>query len=174
MAAPGATFGFNNGYEGNANTISRQLISLAERMRYCIAMLDSGDGLNIAAVLAMRAQYDSSYAAFYYPWLRVLDPITQKEINLPPCGFVSGMHARNDVQQGVWKAPENEVAHLALGLENVVTDAELDVLNSAGVNGFRYVQGLGGSCVGRTYHELRPRVEVRSCAPLLRIPRVLD
>ena len=143
VAAPGATFGFNNGYEGNANTISRELVSLAERMRYCIAILDSGDGLDIDAVLAMRARYDSSYAAFYYPWLRVLDPITHKEIDLPPSGFVSGMHARNDVQRGVWKAPENEMVHLALGLENVVTDAQLDALNSAGVNGFRYAPGLG-------------------------------
>ena len=48
MAAPGATFGFDNGYETDASAIVSHLISHAERMRYRIAVLDSGDGLSIS------------------------------------------------------------------------------------------------------------------------------
>ena len=72
----------------------------------------------------MRAGYDSARAAFYYPWVRVLDPITGQEINLPPSGFVSGIYVRNDIARGVYKAPANEVVNLALGLEIVLTDAQ--------------------------------------------------
>lgn len=143
VAAPGATYGFNNAYEANANTIVSQLILHAERMRYRIAVLDSGDGLSISEVLAMRARYDSKSAAFYYPWVRVLDPITRQEISLPPSGFVSGIYVRNDIQRAVYKPPANEVVGLALGLDIVLNDAQQDMLNSEGINCFRFFQGLG-------------------------------
>lgn len=143
VAAPGSTFAFNNGYETNASSIASHLISHVERMRYRIAVLDSGDGLSIPEVLAMRAKYDSNCAAFYYPWVRVLDPITGQEINLPPSGFVSGIYMRNNVQSAVNKAPANEVVDLALGLEIVLNDAQQDVLISVGINCFRASPGLG-------------------------------
>ena len=143
VAAPGATFGFNNGYETNASTIASHLISHAERMRYRIAVLDSGDGLGVSEVLAMRAPYDSKCAAFYYPWARVLDPITGTEINLPPSGFVSGIFARNNIERAVDKAPATEVVDLALGLEIVLNDAQQDELNLEGINCFRFFPGLG-------------------------------
>ena len=106
-------------------------------------MLDSGDGLSISEVRAMRATYDSKYAAFYYPWVRVLDPITGKEINLPPSGFVAGIYARNDIQRAVYKAPANEVVDLAIGLEIVLNNAQQDVLNPEGINCFRFFEGRG-------------------------------
>ena len=34
------------------------------------------------------------------PLGRILDPITRKEIHLPPSGFVAGIYARNDVNRG--------------------------------------------------------------------------
>ena len=57
----------------------------------------------------MRGRFDSKYAAFYYPWVRILDPVTRLEINLPPSGFVAGIYARNDTDRAVYKAPANEV-----------------------------------------------------------------
>ena len=84
VAAPGSTFGYNGGYKDDASTILTLLIAHAERMRYRIAVLDSGDDQSIADVRALRAKLDSTYAAIYYPWITVLDPVTRKEINLPP------------------------------------------------------------------------------------------
>jgi uncharacterized protein len=143
VAAPGSTFGYRSGYEGDATTILGHLISHAERMRYRIAVLDSGDGLGIPEVRAMRARYDSKSAAFYYPWVRVLDPITSQEIGLPPSGFVCGIYARNDIQRGVHKAPANEVVNLAVGLEIVLNDAQHDDLNPEGIDCFRFFEGRG-------------------------------
>ena len=141
VAAPGATFGYSRGYQANATAIVSHLISHAERMRDRIAVIDSGDGLGISEVRAMRARYDSSFAALYYPWVRVLDPITRQEINLPPSGFVSGIYARNEGT--VYKAPANEVVNLALGLEVLLDHAQQDVLNQEGISCFRFFEGHG-------------------------------
>ncbi|MGC2236378.1 MAG: phage tail sheath subtilisin-like domain-containing protein [Pyrinomonadaceae bacterium] len=143
VAAPGATYGYGDDYSTQAPTIINLLISHAERMKYRIAVLDSGDNQNIAEVRAMRARLDSKYAAFYYPWVRVLDPVTQQEIYLPPSGFVAGIYARNDVERAVYKAPANEVVRLAVGFEKTLNKAQQEVLNPEGINCFRFFEGRG-------------------------------
>ncbi|MGB8510619.1 MAG: phage tail sheath subtilisin-like domain-containing protein, partial [Pyrinomonadaceae bacterium] len=143
VAAPGSTYGYEGNYRQEANTIINLLISHATRMRYRIAIIDSGDGQSVADVRAMRAKIDSSYAAFYYPWVRVLDPVTRAEINLPPSGFVAGIYARNDVTRAVYKAPANEVVNLAIGFETPINKSQQDVLNPDGINCFRYFEGRG-------------------------------
>ena len=92
---------------------------------------------------AFRALYDSSHAAFYYPWVRVMDPLTGQENVYPRSGFVAGIYARNDVERAVYKAPANEVVRLALGFETMVTKGQQEVLNPEGVNCFRFFEGRG-------------------------------
>ena len=143
IAAPGSTYGYQNGYQSDAQTIIGLLISHAENMRYRIAVIDSGDGQAIADVRALRARLDSKYAALYYPWVRILDPVTQREINLPPSGFVAGIYARNDINRAVYKAPANETVNLAIGFEQLLNKSQQDVLNPEGINCFRYFEGRG-------------------------------
>lgn len=143
VAAPGSTFGFEDGYRDEAETIQGLLIAHAELMRYRIAVLDSGDGQSISLVRALRARLDSSYAALYYPWIRILDPVTNREINIPPSGAVAGIYARNDVNRGVYKAPANEVVNIALSFETMLNKAQQEVLNPEGVNCFRFFEGRG-------------------------------
>ena len=144
VAAPGSTFNYEDpNYNPQARTIVSLLIGHAQRMKYRIAVLDSGDNQSIGQVRAMRAQYDSTYAALYYPWVRVLDPLTQREIYAPPSGFVAGIYARNDVNRAVYKAPANEVVNLALGFERFLNKAQQEVLNPEGVNCFRFFEGRG-------------------------------
>jgi phage tail sheath protein FI len=142
VAAPGTTANYAND-QVDADASMHALISHAERMRYRIAVLDSGEGQAISEVRDMRAKLDSSYAALYYPWVRVLDPVTNSEINLPPSGFVAGIYARNDVQRAVYKAPANEVVNLALGFERMLNKAQQEVLNPEGINCFRFFEGRG-------------------------------
>ena len=149
VAAPGSTFRYSNAaYQDEAFTILGLLISHATRMRYRIAVLDSGDGQSIADVRALRARLDSTYAALYYPWVTILDPVTRKEINLPPSGFVTGIYARNDITRAVYKAPANEVVNLALTFETVLNKAQQDVLNPLGINCFRYFENRGNRLWG--------------------------
>ncbi len=142
VAAPGSTYGFAAGY-ADATTIAQDLIAHCELMRYRIAVLDCADGQGISDVRALRAGFDSTHAAFYYPWVTVLDPVTQQEIQLPPSGFVTGIYARNDTQRAVYKAPANEVVTLAIGFEKTLNKGQQDVLNPEGVNCFRYFPGRG-------------------------------
>jgi phage tail sheath protein FI len=144
VAAPGSTYKYRDaGYGPEARTIVRQLIRHAERMRYRIAVIDSGDNQSISEVRAMRAELDSTYAALYYPWVRVMDPFTQRENYMPPSGFVSGIYARNDINRAVYKAPANEVVNLALGFERFLNKSQQEVLNPEGVNCFRFFEGRG-------------------------------
>ncbi|HEY6389812.1 MAG TPA: phage tail sheath subtilisin-like domain-containing protein, partial [Bryobacteraceae bacterium] len=143
VAAPGSTFGYEHGYKDNASTIINLLIGHATRMRYRIAVLDSGDGESVADVRALRAKIDSTYAALYYPWVKIVDPVTRTEINLPPSGFVAGIYARNDINRAVYKAPANEVVNLAIGFETLLNKSQQDVLNPLGINCFRFFEGRG-------------------------------
>jgi phage tail sheath protein FI len=144
VAAPGSTFQYEDPeYGPQSRAIVGALIGHAQRMRYRIAVLDSGNGQSIGQVRAMRAQLDSTYAALYYPWVRVLDPLSQKEMYAPPSGFVAGIYARNDINRAVYKAPANEVVNLALGFERFLNKSQQEVLNPEGINCFRFFEGRG-------------------------------
>jgi uncharacterized protein len=143
IAAPGSTYDYEKGYRDDASTIINLLIAHAELMHYRIAVLDSGDGQSIADVRTMRGRIDSSWAAFYYPWIRILDPVTRTEIFVPPSGSVAGIYARNDINRAVWKAPANEVVNLAIGFEKLLNKSQQDVLNPEGINCFRFFEDRG-------------------------------
>jgi phage tail sheath protein FI len=82
---------------------------------------------------------DGGYGAFYFPWLRVRDAIdADKIVSAPPSGHMAGIYARTDAERGVHKAPANVIVRGALGLTQLVSRAEQDVLNPAGVNCIRF------------------------------------
>lgn len=143
VAAPGSSYGYENGYQTNADQILRLLIGHCERMRYRIGVLDPPEGYVVSQALNYRGKLDSTHAALYYPWIRITDPVTGEQINLPPSGFVTGIYARNDGQYGVHKAPANEVVRQAVGLEVLLNKGQQDVLNPEGVNCFRFFEGRG-------------------------------
>lgn len=144
IAAPGSTYQYEDAtYGPQARAIVGLLISHATRMRYRIAVIDSGDNQSIGQVRAMRAQLDSTYGALYYPWVRVIDPLSQREMYAPPSGFVAGIFARNDINRAVYKAPANEVVNLAVGFERFLNKSQQEVLNPEGINCFRFFEGRG-------------------------------
>lgn len=147
VAAPGYSAGANDPAHpeqfDNMLQITTLLIAHAENMRYRIAVLDAVDGSALSDVRNYRSQLDSKYAALYYPWVTILDPITQAEINLPPSGFVAGLYADNDILYGVHKAPANMVVQLALGFEFVLNKGQQEVLNPEGINCFRFFENRG-------------------------------
>jgi len=142
VAAPGSTWNYKNRVD-DVNSITNLLIAHAERMRYRIAIIDPPEGQSIANVRKLKAKLDSKYAALYYPWVTVMDPITRQATNLPPSGFVAGIYARNDTERAVYKAPANEVVRGAIGFETLINTAQQEVLNPEGINCFRYFEGRG-------------------------------
>jgi uncharacterized protein len=87
--------------------------------------------------------FDSSYAALYYPWIKVMDPATDLIVSIPPSGHIAGIWARNDNTRGVHKAPANEVVLGVVGLSYQTTKGEQDTLNPIGVNCVRNFPGRG-------------------------------
>jgi phage tail sheath protein FI len=75
--------------------------------------------------------------------VRILDPISEQELDVPPSGFMAGIYARSDVEIGVHKAPANEVVRGAIGLEVLINKAQQDVLNPLGINCIRFFEGRG-------------------------------
>jgi phage tail sheath protein FI len=142
VAAPGATWNYAK-RELDANTVISLLLAHAENMRYRIAVIDCGDNQTVGDVRRMRAKLDSKHGALYYPWVRILDPVSRREISLPPSGFVAGIYARNDIDRAVYKAPANEVVRGAIGFELLLNRAQQEVLNPEGINCFRFFEGRG-------------------------------
>jgi hypothetical protein len=88
-------------------------------------------------------QSDGGYAAFYFPWFRIRDPISGQEISAPPSGHMAGIWARTDSSRGVHKAPANEEVIGALSLEYQVSRTEQQVLNPGRVNCIRFFPAEG-------------------------------
>lgn len=124
--------------------VQTAMITHCEKMGNRMAVLDSPPGMNPQQVKNWRsdtAKFDSKFAAFYYPWIKVSNPLagpqapTQpKTITIPPSGHIAGVWARSDSSRGVWKAPANEVVQGALDVEMQVTSEEQELLNPIGVN----------------------------------------
>ena len=102
---------------------------------------------------------NSTYAAFYFPWIQVFDPATKLMdaksdglIYVPPSGHMAGIYGRNDSTRGVHKAPANEAVLGATGLKWALSKADQDQLNDDGVNLIRSLNGAirvwGGRTVG--------------------------
>jgi phage tail sheath protein FI len=88
-------------------------------------------------------QSDGGYAAFYYPWIVVRDPLGDDLVNVPPSGHLAGIWARSDASRGVHKAPANEPIRGALNLTYNLTRAEQGELNQNGVNCIRFFANEG-------------------------------
>ncbi len=85
------------------------------------------------------AQQDGGYGAFYFPWIRIRNPLNPKQtVEVPPSGHIAGVWARTDAVRGVHKAPANTAVEGAVGVTYRVTDQEQDTLNPAGVNCIRF------------------------------------
>ncbi|WBY06475.1 phage tail sheath subtilisin-like domain-containing protein [Sphingomonas sp. 7/4-4] len=133
--------------------VNQSLIGHAEARRaYRIAVLDTPPGLEVTAdpsVKSLKSLIDSKYAALYYPWITIANPLAATDpsqpslIDVPPSGAVCGIYARNDVQRGVWKAPANETVTGALALQRDVRFGEQEVLNPLGINCIRALSGRG-------------------------------
>lgn len=145
VAAPGyATFGDRIGIQDALRTHAET------RKAYRFAVLDCRQGIIPTEALIDKSVLDSSYAAIYYPWVMVSNPLARpddasipREIALPPSGFICGIFARNDISRSVSKSPGNEIVRGAIRFERNISHAEQELLNPRGVNCLRFFPGRG-------------------------------
>jgi uncharacterized protein len=130
--------------ESTNRAVQDALLTQCGRMRYRFAVLDAPEAPGAPVVnelLAHRNAHDSSFGAYYAPWVEV--SIRDRIVRLPPSGHVMGIYARTDNDRGVWKAPANEVVRGIVGLSSYITTGEQDILNPRGVNAIRRFEGQG-------------------------------
>ncbi len=145
VAAPGYSYETTESPEERDRIVGIQnaLINHCEKMRYRIAVLDTPAKMLPTQALNYRNLRSSKYAAIYYPWVTVINPLDGLRINLPPSGFVAGVYARNDIEHAVFKSPANEVVRLAIDFEQRLNKAQQELLNPQGVNCLRFFAGRG-------------------------------
>lgn len=130
-------------YSPNSQDISGALITHCETLKDRFAIIDAKQGED-ASTLDPRSEIrETQYAAFYYPWIYIVDPQTGSLRVIPPGGYMAGIYARSDTERGVHKAPANEVVRGAKKLEFLITKGEHDLLNPRGVNVIRFFPGRG-------------------------------
>jgi uncharacterized protein len=128
-----------------AADVNKKLKDHVELNRFQFAVIDSDANKSDAGDVDPRVdlQMDTSYVAYYYPWLWVSDPQTGARVKVPPGGYALGVYARSDSERGVFKAPANETVRGALDLEYEINDFQQEVLNPRGVNVVRKFPGRG-------------------------------
>jgi phage tail sheath protein FI len=65
----------------------------------------TGVNASVATAVLTAADLDSSYSAAYYPWVKVKDVNTNKDIFVPPTVVVPQAYAYNDKVAAEWFAP---------------------------------------------------------------------
>ncbi|MGN6088203.1 MAG: phage tail sheath family protein [Actinomycetales bacterium] len=123
--------------------VQTALIAHCELQANRMAVLDAPPGMTPQQIKEWRsdvAMYDSAFAAMYYPWIKVENPIGvngDREVFVPPSGHIAGVWARTDESRGVWKAPANDTIRGVLDIERAVTQNEQSLLNPIGINCIR-------------------------------------
>jgi hypothetical protein len=69
-------------------------------------VLDLGTyGSKLSEAITQAQTRDTSYAATYWPWVRIIDPATGKHVWVPSSTVIPGVYAFNDKVSAPWFAP---------------------------------------------------------------------
>ncbi len=121
--------------------IQTAVIDHSENAGDRFAILDGQRTTTLTPAEIQGTVRDSDYAAMYFPWISLYDPVTKANDFLPPSGHLAGIYARVDTERGVHKAPANVVIRGAVGLERRLSKADQDGLNPDGINVIRAFDG---------------------------------
>jgi hypothetical protein len=144
---PAATISFNQLRAGQ-----RDMLSHCQLMGDRFAILDSPRGATIAGgtvpienwPAGFQASSVGKHGALYYPWLQENPAdFNGSTFLIPPSGHVAGVFAKVEREQGVGKAPANELLLGVIGFEFNIDDAAQSVLNPKRVNCLRIFPGRG-------------------------------
>jgi phage tail sheath protein FI len=86
-----------------------RVVSQCETLKYRFAILQSPVTQPPSDDSQHPFPSKRGYAAYYYPWLWVINPTSGTPVLIPPGGHVAGIYARSDTNRGVQKDPANEI-----------------------------------------------------------------
>jgi phage tail sheath protein FI len=126
--------------ELKAQRLQDTLISICENQKDRFAILDIPQSKDIEWVRRWRRRTESSYCAYYWPWLRATSA-HETSVIVPPSGFLAGCYARRDLE-GVHHAPANLEIEGVQDVSLRVTEDHIGILNADAVNTFRIQRGV--------------------------------
>ncbi|ACY16161.1 phage tail sheath family protein [Haliangium ochraceum] len=118
------------------------MVDLCENLKDRFAVLDCPRTRDVEVVKRWRRRTDSSFCAYYWPWLEVTTSTGGGVRVLPPSGAMAGVYAQRDTEGGVHHAPANVAIVGAEDLSLRVIEDHLGALNAEGVNCFRMTRGV--------------------------------
>lgn len=127
--------------------VSKGLLDYCTNREDCIAVLSTAQNVTPEDAVTYKNTYlgASSFAVMYYPWLKIVAPLTGQKASTPPELFVMGCIARTDQTRGVAKAPAGEVDGRilgVLGVERELSDDDKSILYPAGINPIEAIEGV--------------------------------
>jgi uncharacterized protein len=138
--------------DGQIQDLQIALTTNVQGLRYRFAILDAaGERAIPPQAISWRNVFpESSFAALYYPWILVDDPLRLTGLvrAVPPSGHVAGIYARSDQRKGVHKPPMNEVLEAVSDVRFPVDDTDHGELNETNVNTIRVMPGRGVRVMG--------------------------
>jgi hypothetical protein len=126
--------------EMKAQRLQDTLIMICENQKDRFTVLDIPPSKDIEFVRRWRRRTDSSYCAYYWPWLRITTHDEKTRI-VPPSGFLVGTFALRDLE-GVHHAAANMPIEGAQDVALRVTEDHIGILNAEAVNTFRIQRGV--------------------------------
>jgi uncharacterized protein len=99
LSTPGL---LNEHHTSTISTIISNTITRGDNL-YVVDMVDY-DGV-LTDVVTQASSRNTSYAATYWPWVRILDPATGKQVHVPASTLIPGVYAYNDKVSAPWFAP---------------------------------------------------------------------
>lgn len=127
--------------EMKAQRIQDAMVDLAENLKDRFVILDCPRTRDVELVKRWRQRTDSSYAAYYWPWIEIANQDGVKR-DLPPSGIMAGIYAFQETEHGVHHAPANVAVVGGSDLDLRVTEDHLGDINAEGVNSFRVQRGV--------------------------------
>jgi hypothetical protein len=116
----------------------------------------------------LAGQFDTNYAATYYPWLKIVDSNTNKVISVPPSVAMMAVFAANDKVAAEWFAPaglNRGGIPAAVQVVDRLTHSDRDVLYEGKVNPIAAFPGQGIVAWGQKTLQRNPsaldRINVR-------------
>jgi Bacteriophage tail sheath protein len=139
----------------DVRAIASGLIEHCEARGDRVALIDPPlatgvDRFSVDSVLRWRQDFDSSYAATYFPWATVVDPIATLPAtvrDVPASGHALGQFSQADAEPGR-PAPANRLLGWTAALPKDVGDEEHAILNEAGINALLARPGRGLRIMG--------------------------
>jgi hypothetical protein len=131
-------------------TLQMLMIEQCERLNYRVALIDPPGGLQPDKMSLWPQQEglinrSSRFAALYYPWLLVPDPLGIGGASrvVPPSGHAAGCYAQIDLTLGVQHPPANTPLQSVANVAQEISDLQQGLLNDANVNAIRPFPGRG-------------------------------